>query len=97
MGNKKKFRPDIIVCRFPTNGKGGHGHHTSSALLASEAFELSADTSKFKEQLKYVSPWKPKRIVVNTGRWWNNNISDDDPAVVSLDIGGYNKLTRYFL
>ena len=21
----RKFRPDIIVCRFPTNGKGGHG------------------------------------------------------------------------
>ena len=89
----RKFRPDIIVCRFPTNGKGGHGHHTSSALLASEAFELSADSSKFKEQLKYVNPWKPKRIVVNTGRWWNDNISDDDPEVVSLDIGGYNKLT----
>jgi LmbE family N-acetylglucosaminyl deacetylase len=88
----RKFRPDIIVCRFPTNGKGGHGHHTSSALLASEAFELSGDTSKFKDQLKYVNAWKPKRLVVNTGRWWNDNISDDDPAVVSLDIGGYNKL-----
>ncbi|MDC3133983.1 PIG-L family deacetylase [Bacteroidota bacterium] len=88
----RKFRPDIIVCRFPTNGKGGHGHHTSSALLASEAFELSADSSKFKEHLKYVNTWKPKRVVINTGRWWNDNISDDDPAVVSLDIGGYNKL-----
>ena len=88
----RKCRPDIIVCRFPTNGKGGHGHHTSSALLASEAFELSADSSKFKEHLKYVNTWKPKRVVINTGRWWNDNISDDDPAVVSLDIGGYNKL-----
>ena len=88
----RKFRPDIIVCRFPTNGKGGHGHHTSSALLASEAFELSGDTSKFKDQLKYVNTWKPKRLVVNTGRWWNDNISEDDPGVVSLDIGGYNKL-----
>tara|TARA_X000000950_G_scaffold284694_1_gene388424 strand:+ start:421 stop:2901 length:2481 start_codon:yes stop_codon:yes gene_type:complete len=88
----RKFRPDIIVCRFPTNGKGGHGHHTSSALLASEAFELSADSSKFKEHLKYVNTWKPKRVVINTGRWWNDNISDDNPAVVSLDIGGYNKL-----
>ena len=88
----RKFRPDIIVCRFPTNGKGGHGLHTSSALLASEAFELSADSSKFKEHLKYVNTWKPKRVVINTGRWWNDNISDDNPAVVSLDIGGYNKL-----
>ncbi len=30
--------------------------------------------------------------MVNTGRWWNSNISDNDPGVVSLDIGGYNHL-----
>ena len=88
----RKFRPDVIVCRFPTNGKGGHGHHTSSALLAAEAFEISGDTSKFKEQLRYIKAWQPKRVVVNTGKWWNDNISDEDPGVVSLDIGGYNKL-----
>ena len=88
----RNFRPDLIVCRFPINGKGGHGHHTSSALLAMEAFDLAADSLAFKEQLKHVSIWQPKRVVVNTGRWWNNNISDNDPGVVSLDIGGYNDL-----
>ena len=31
----RQFRPDVIVCRFPSDGGGGHGHHTSSALLAS--------------------------------------------------------------
>ena len=40
----RKFRPDIIVCRFPTNGQGGHGHHTASALLAAEAFKIASDT-----------------------------------------------------
>ena len=88
----RNFRPDVIVCRFPIDGKGGHGHHTSSALLAMEAFDLAADSLAFKEQLKHVSIWQPKRVVVNTGRWWNNNISDKDPGVVSLDIGGYNDL-----
>jgi len=88
----RNFRPDLIVCRFPTNGKGGHGHHTSSALLAMEAFDLAADSLAFKEQLKHVSIWQPKRVVVNTGRWWNSDISDNDPGVVSLDIGGYNDL-----
>ena len=88
----RNFRPDLIVCRFPINGKGGHGHHTSYALLAMEAFDLAADSLAFKEQLKHVSIWQPKRVVVNTGRWWNNNISDNDPGVVSLDIGGYNDL-----
>mgnify|MGYP001339591242 CR=1 FL=1 len=88
----RNFRPDVIVCRFPIDGKGGHGHHTSSALLAMEAFNLAADSSAFKEQLKHVSVWQPKRAVVNTGRWWNSDISANDPGVVSLDIGGYNRL-----
>ena len=39
-----------------------------------------------------MTTWQPKRVVVNTGRWWNDNISDKDPTVVSQDIGGYNKL-----
>lgn len=88
----RKFRPDVIVCRFPLDGKGGHGHHTASALLAAEAFQISSDPSKYKEQLQYVTTWQPKRVVVNTGRWWNDKISDEDPTVVSQDIGGYNKL-----
>ena len=88
----RNFRPDVIVCRFPIDGKGGHGHHTSSALLAMEAYNLAADSLAFKEQLRHVNIWQPKRVVVNTGRWWNSNISDNDPGVVSLDIGGYNHL-----
>lgn len=86
----RKFRPDVIVCRFPTDGGGGHGHHTSSALLGVEAFDLAADKTKYPEQLKYVDVWQPKRIVVNTGRWWNDKISADDPGVVAEDIGLYN-------
>ena len=86
----RKFKPDVIVCRFPTDGKGGHGHHTSSALLGQEAFKVAADPKAYPEQLKYVQPWQAKRIVVNTGRWWNDNISTEDPGVVAEDIGLYN-------
>ena len=39
----RKFRPDVMICRFPTTGEGGHGHHTSSAILAQEAFAAAAD------------------------------------------------------
>ena len=39
----RKFRPDIIVTRFPTNGLGTHGHHTASAILAVEALILLSD------------------------------------------------------
>lgn len=88
----RKFRPDVIVCRFPTDGGGGHGHHTASALLAKEAFSLAGDKTKYPEQLQYVDVWQPQRVVVNTGRWWNDSISADDPGVVTIDIGKYNSV-----
>src|SRR3712207_2731033 len=34
----RRFRPDVIIARFPTTGEGGHGQHTASAILAHEAF-----------------------------------------------------------
>ena len=88
----RKFRPDVIVCRFPIDGGGGHGHHTASALLAKEAFSLAGDKTKYPEQLQYVDVWQPQRVVVNTGRWWNDSISADDPGVVTIDIGKYNSV-----
>src|SRR6187402_1258596 len=47
----RKFKPDVIITRFPTTGEGGHGHHTASAILAGEAFDAAADATKFPEQL----------------------------------------------
>ncbi len=88
----RKLKPDVIVCRFPTDGGGGHGHHTASALLGVEAFEKAADETQFPEQLEYVDVWQAKRIVVNTGRWWNPDISADDEGVVAENIGKFNSL-----
>ena len=39
------FQPDIIICRFPATGEGGHGHHTASAILAVEAYSAAAEFS----------------------------------------------------
>ena len=86
----RNFRPDVIIARFPTNGDGGHGHHTASAILAEEAFDAAADPTRFPEQLKYVKPWKAKRLM------WNNFIRDpktaDYTGLLKLDIGLYNPL-----
>lgn len=88
----RKFKPDVIVCRFPTDGGGKHGHHTASALLGVEAFEKAADKTQFPEQLNHIEPWQAKRIVVNTGKWWNPNISTNDKGVVAEDIGVFSPL-----
>ncbi|MEM8567511.1 MAG: PIG-L family deacetylase [Bacteroidota bacterium] len=88
----RNFRPDVIVTRFPPDRRAGHGHHTTSAIFAEEALKLSGDKSQYPEQLKFVNPWKPKRLYLNTGRWWNQTISDDDPGVLAMDVGAYNPL-----
>ncbi len=86
----RMFRPDIIVCRFPAINYGGHGHHTASTLLGIEAFDLAADPEAYPDQLEYLDTWQVKRMVVNTGRWWNDTISAEDPGVVVEDLGLYN-------
>jgi LmbE family N-acetylglucosaminyl deacetylase len=73
-----QFQPDVIITRFPADERAGHGHHTASALLAQEAYDLSA--------------WKPKRLFTNTGRWWNTTISEKSPGVVALNVGAFNPL-----
>jgi LmbE family N-acetylglucosaminyl deacetylase len=84
----RKFRPDVIITRFPTTGEGGHGHHTASAILANEAFTAAADPKRFPEQLKYVQPWKAKRILWNTFNFGGNNTTRDDQF--KMDVGAYN-------
>ena len=63
----RTFRPDVMVTRFAPEPSGTHGHHTASAVLASEAFKLAGDPKAFPEQLKDLAPWQPKRILQNGG------------------------------
>ncbi|GAA0894053.1 PIG-L family deacetylase [Fulvivirga kasyanovii] len=88
----RNFRPDVIITRFPPDERAGHGHHTTSAIMAEEAIDLAADKSKYPEQLQYVNTWKPKRLYMNTGRWWSPEINADTPGVLTIDVGGYNPL-----
>lgn len=89
----RRFRPDVIVTRFPTTGEGGHGQHTASAILAEEAFKAAADPTRFPEQLRFVTPWEPKRIFWNRFSW--QRIDPDSPVVandIRVDLGAYNPL-----
>jgi LmbE family N-acetylglucosaminyl deacetylase len=85
----RKFRPDVIITRFsPT--LGGHGNHTASAILAREAFNISDDSTRFPEQLKFVKPWKAKRIMFNTARFFDASI--DTAVAIKVDVGEYSPL-----
>ncbi|WP_040627595.1 PIG-L family deacetylase [Mucilaginibacter paludis] len=86
----RRFKPDVIICRFPTTGEGGHGHHTSSAILAQEAFTAAADPKRFPEQLAYVQPWQAKRLLWNTFNFGAANTTAADQF--KIDVGVYNSL-----
>lgn len=86
----RMVKPDLIVCRFPSTGEGGHGHHTASAILALEAFEKAADEKYFPGQLKTNSVWKAKRIAWNTFNFGSTNTTSEEQ--LKVDVGLYNTL-----
>jgi len=86
----RNFRPDVIICRFPTTGEGGHGHHTASAILAQEAFTAAADPKRFPEQLKYVQTWQAKRLLWNTFSF--GTINTTAPDQFKINVGVYNPI-----
>jgi len=88
----RSFQPDIVMTRFPPDERAGHGHHTASAILAQEAFELSGLSTAYTDQLKTLPVWKPIRVYTNTGRFFSNTIDENTPGVTTLNVGGYNAL-----
>lgn len=86
----RKFRPDVIITRFPEDERAGHGQHAASAIIAREAFIAAADPKRFPEQLKYVDAWQARRIVWNTYNFGSLNTTAEDQ--LKLDVGIYNTL-----
>lgn len=89
----RQFRPDVVVTRFPIPpGSGGHGHHTASAMLAVEAFQLAGDPAAYPEQLAQgLTVWQPRRVVWN-GFGGNRGGGLTGPTV-QLDIAGTDAVT----
>lgn len=90
----RKFRPDVIINRFDHRSPGTtHGHHTSSAMLTQEAWDLAADPKFEPKQLEYVNTWQPKRLLFNTSWWFFGSKEKFDKAdkskYVNLQTGVY--------
>lgn len=84
----RKFRPDVIICRFPPTAAAGHGQHAASAVVAEKAFKAAADKNMFSNQLKYVSVWQPKRLLWNTFRFGSVNTTSENQLKVT--VGQYD-------
>jgi len=96
--NIRRFRPDVVILVFSGTPRDGHGHHQASSILGKEAFSLAGDPTKFPEQLAYVEPWTPKRLMMNAGgpggaqnKGGKNKADDTLPADrLNLDVGVYS-------
>lgn len=89
----RKFKPDVIITRFPGDGRGRHGHHTASAILAKEAFEKSGDPLAFPELAEKYGVWQPKRMFFNTNpRYFGGLDQNDTSRYFAEDLGRYNPI-----
>ena len=90
----RQFKPDVIINRFDHRTPGRtHGHHTSSAMLSMEAFDLANDASQYPSQLQHTDTWQPKRIFFNTSWWFYGSQEKFEEAdksnMLNFDIGVY--------
>ena len=88
----REVQPDVIVNRFHHDKKfPNHGHHTTSAMMSLEAFDLAGKNDAFAEQFKWVAPWQPKRIFFNTSWWFYGSREKFEKAdktnMFSIDLG----------
>ncbi|PWL39104.1 LmbE family protein [Flagellimonas aquimarina] len=88
----RNLKPDVIINRFDHRTPGStHGHHTSSAMLSMEAFDLANDQNAYPEQLGLTSIWQPKRVFFNTSWWFygsqENFAKADKSKMLKMDIG----------
>lgn len=95
----RNFKPDVIINRFNHRTPGTtHGHHTSSAMLSVEAFDMVNDKTKFPEQLAHTDTWQPKRLFFNTSWWFYGSqekfaeATKGNPNFMSMDVGVYYPL-----
>ncbi|MGH7950593.1 MAG: PIG-L family deacetylase [Limisphaerales bacterium] len=82
----REFRPDVLITRFSPIPGGTHGHHTASTVLALEAFKLAGDPKAFPDQLNYLEPWQPKRILWNVGGFQRSESGGTN--LIRIDISG---------
>lgn len=90
----RTFKPDVIINRFDHRTPGStHGHHTSSAILSTEAFDLAGKKDAYPEQLNTLEAWNPERLFFNTSWWFYGSREKfenaDKSRLVAMDIGVY--------
>jgi LmbE family N-acetylglucosaminyl deacetylase len=59
----RQQQPDVIILCFSGTSADGHGNHQAAGVLGKEAYEAAGDPSRFPDQLKWVKPWRARRLL----------------------------------
>ncbi len=82
----RSFRPHVILSIFHGTPQDGHGQHQAAGVVAHEAFEAAADSSRFPDQLGGdIEPWRPLKLYRLVRR-------DPKSATVRIDTGAMDPL-----
>lgn len=78
----RAFRPQVIIAVFTGTPRDGHGHHQVSGILAREAYDLAADTTRF-PVASYGQPWEPLEF-------YRARRGNAEGATVGMNAGEYD-------
>jgi LmbE family N-acetylglucosaminyl deacetylase len=79
----QQYKPDVIICRFPTTGEGGHGQHTVSAIVAGDAYKALEGMKESGN--KDANLWLPTRLLFNSFRFGDRNTTSEDQFKVPVN------------
>jgi LmbE family N-acetylglucosaminyl deacetylase len=88
----RQVKPDVVINRFFHDKKyDTHGHHTASAMLSVEAFDMAGKADVYPEQLGLTQPWQARRQFFNTS-WFFFGSQDafakiDKSTLWPIDVG----------
>lgn len=74
----KRFRPDVMICRFPASRMAGHGQHEASAILAKAAVDQCNANER------------PYRLLFNAYRFGDRSTIKE--GQFALQVGQYDPL-----
>ena len=80
----RAYRPHVIVAMFSGTPRDGHGHHQVSGMLAREAFDAAADTTRYPRSVTAGhGAWRPAKLYLGA-------YQSRDRATVRFNVGEYD-------
>ena len=102
-------RPDVVVTWLPNYVAGeNHADHQAAGVIATEAFDLAGDPTKFPEQISYprdrlnignlsegLRPWQPKKIYYFSDASHHEFLEGQGPEYSTTEVSPARQMPYY--